>query len=69
MENKTDKQVIIPCGCQFCSETHLEYYFREKKSIIKNKEYKEFMCYCTHKYSLKDMYDLGIFFLNSIIRQ
>jgi hypothetical protein len=62
MENKTDKQVIIPCGCQFCSETHLEYYFREKKSIIKNKEYKEFMCYCTHKYSLKDMYDLGIFF-------
>ena len=62
MENKTDKQVIIPCGCQFCSDTHLEYYFREKKSIIKNKEYKEFMCYCTHKYSLKDMYDLGIFF-------
>ena len=62
MENKTDKQVIIPCGCQFCSETHLEYYFREKKSIIKNKEYKEFMCYCTYKYSLKNMYDLGIFF-------
>ena len=62
MENNTDKQVIIPCGCHFCSETHLEYYFREKKSIIKNKEYKDFMCYCTHKYSLKNMYDLGIFF-------
>ena len=62
MENNTDKQVIIPCGCHFCCETHLEYYFREKKSIIKNKEYKDFMCYCTHQYSLKNMYDLGIFF-------
>jgi len=40
MENNTEKQVTIPCGCHFCSETHLEYFFREKKLLLKIKNIK-----------------------------
>ena len=54
--NQEDK-IEIPCGCIFCNCKHLQFYFEEKKSISKGKE---FVCYCSYKYNLKDIYNLGL---------
>ena len=62
IDNYSENPIIIPCGCHFCSEKHLEFYFKEKKPIIKEKE---FLCYCTYKYSFKDIYNLGLLFIKS----
>ena len=59
-ENNLEKTIAIPCGCRFCSEKHMEYYFKEKKPIIKEKE---FLCYCNYKYNIKDIYNLGLLFI------
>ena len=61
IENNLES-ITIPCGCHFCSEKHMEYYFKEKKPIIKEKE---FLCYCNYKYSIKDIYNLGLLFIKS----
>ena len=60
--NNSEKSIRIPCGCYFCSFSHFEAFFKDRKPIIKDKE---FVCYCSHKYSTKELYDLGIMFLNA----
>ena len=59
MDNNQEKKIIIPCGCNFCSNSHFEFFFREKKFI--NIE-KEFICYCSYKYNPQDIYNLGLQF-------
>ena len=62
--HKDDKMlnpIIIPCGCVFCSYNHLEFYFKDKNPIKKEKQ---FVCYCAHKYEIKDLYKLGLIFYN-----
>ena len=61
IKNDSEKPIIIPCGCHFCSFKHLEEFFKNNKPIIKDEE---FICFCSHKYSTKELYDLGIIFLN-----
>ena len=61
LEENTDHQFTIPCGCRFCSYTHFEFYFKDKKPIKKDKEY---ICYCSYVYEIKDIYNLGLIFLD-----
>ena len=61
LEENTDHQFTIPCGCRFCSYTHFEFYFKDKKPIKKDKEY---ICYCSYVYEIKDIYSLGQIFLD-----
>ena len=61
-DNNSENPIAIPCGCHFCSEEHLECYFKEKKPIAKEKDY---LCYCSYKYNIKDIYNLGLIFIKS----
>ena len=57
---KNEQNIIkIPCGCFFCCEKHIKFYFSQKKPILKEKE---FICYCSYKYQIKDIYNLGLIF-------
>ena len=61
-DNNSENPIIIPCGCHFCSEKHLEFYFKNKNPILKEKG---FLCYCSYKYNIKDIYNLGLLFIKS----
>jgi hypothetical protein len=62
IDNNSENPIIIPCGCHFCSEKHLEFYFKNKNPILKEKG---FLCYCSNKYNIKDIYNLGLLFIKS----
>ena len=49
----------IPCGCSFCSIDHIKKYFHLKNKLKDNTNY---VCICSHEYSINDIYALGIFF-------
>ena len=61
IDKNSEKPIKIPCGCHFCSYKHFEEFFKNNKPIIKQEE---FLCYCRHKYDTKEIYDLGIMFVN-----
>ena len=52
----------IPCKCNFCSIDHIKKYFHLKNNF-KNKS--NYICICSHQYSLEDIYNIGIFFLQN----
>ena len=57
--NNEENRIYIPCGCNFCSSKHFEYYFKEKKPIQPGEKY---ICYCSHKYNKKEIYNIGVKF-------
>ena len=59
MNNNQEDKITVPCGCNFCSNHHFEFFFKEKKPIHIEKE---FLCYCSYKYNIKDIYNLGLQF-------
>ena len=62
IDNNSENPIFIPCGCHFCSEKHLEFYLKAKNPILKEKG---FLCYCSYKYDIKDIYNLGLLFIKS----
>ena len=57
MDNNHENSITIPCGCNFCDIRHFEFFFNDKKRIEIGKE---FVCYCSYKYTIKDIYNLGL---------
>ena len=49
----------IPCGCNFCSTDHIKKYFHLKNNF-KNKS--NYICICSHEYSIEEIYNIGLFF-------
>ena len=62
IDNNSENPIVIPCGCHFCSEKHLEFYLKAKNPILKEKG---FLCYCSYKYDIKDIFNLGLLFIKS----
>ena len=62
--DKNEENIMkIPCGCIFCGEKHLKFYFEQKNPISREKEY---ICYCSYIYKIQDIYNLGIMFSRSL---
>ena len=60
--NIEETKYEIPCKCNFCCIDHIKKYFHLKNNF-KNK--KNYICICSHQYSLEDIYNIGIFFLQN----
>ena len=58
----SSQQFQIPCGCNFCSITHIKEYFHLKNKI---KNLTNYVCICSYEYTYHDLYNLGIFFLKN----
>lgn len=59
MVDNRESTITIPCNCNFCDIKHFEYFFNNAKSLEKGKE---LVCYCSYKYNIKDIYNLGLIF-------
>ena len=52
----------IPCKCNFCCIEDIKKYFHLKNNFKTKTNY---ICICSHQYSLEDIYNIGIFFLQN----
>ena len=62
LNNIKETKYEIPCKCNFCCIDHIKKYFHIKNNF-KNKT--NYICICSHQYSLVDIYNIGIFFLQN----
>ena len=62
LSNIKETKYEIPCKCNFCCIDHIKKYFHMKNSFKSKNNY---FCICSHQYSLKNIYNIGIFFLQN----